>query len=75
MKISVKAHPKSKQQKIVRMDETHWEVWVSAAPDKDKANKAIIEAVSTELGIAKSNIRIVSGMTSKNKTIEIIGKA
>lgn len=71
MKIFVKAHPKSRQRKVKRIDETNWEVWVHEPPDKGKANQAVINLVSTELNIAKSKIEIVSGQTSKNKVIEI----
>lgn len=72
MKVSVKAHPKSKQSKVVRIDESHFEIWVNAAPDKGKANVAIIESLSEHLQIPKSRLSVISGATSKNKIIEIL---
>lgn len=72
MKIYVKVHPKSKQEKIKRIDESHLEVWVRQAPDKGQANQAVVEAVADFLGVSKSSVRVVSGATSRNKVLEQI---
>ncbi|MCX5687671.1 MAG: DUF167 family protein, partial [Candidatus Omnitrophica bacterium] len=40
-------------------------------PEKDKANKRVIELLAEELDIKKKNIKIVSGKTSSKKIIEI----
>ena len=71
MKIFVKAHPKSKKIEVVEKDASHYEVWVREAPDRGKANQAVIEALSEHLGVARSKLNIVSGHTSRNKIIEI----
>ncbi|MGB4058546.1 MAG: DUF167 domain-containing protein [Alphaproteobacteria bacterium] len=46
---------------------------VTAAPDKGKANKALIELLAEYLGVAKSTITIVRGETDRLKTLEIEG--
>ncbi|MBB3463559.1 DUF167 domain-containing protein [Rhizobium sp. BK377] len=46
---------------------------VSTAPEKGKANKALIALVAKSLGIAKSSISIVSGDTSRKKILRIDG--
>lgn len=46
---------------------------VTAAPEKGKANKAIIRLLSRKLGIPASRIVLSKGTTSSNKTIEIEG--
>ena len=69
MKIFVRAHPKARKAKIIRKDEAHFEIWVSEAPEGGKANRAILEALSEELGVAKSRLSLASGETSRNKTI------
>lgn len=48
-------------------------VRVSAAPERGKANSAVERVVADALGIARRSARIVSGMTSTRKTLEIIG--
>ena len=71
MKISVKAHPKSKQVKVVMLDSTHYEVWVRQAPDKGQANKGVIDALCDFLDFPRSRIRVFSGAASRQKIIEI----
>ena len=42
-------------------------VSVTQAPEKGKANKAIIRVLSKELGLKKSQIQLFSGETSRQK--------
>ena len=71
MKIFVKAHPKSKKIEVFQKDVSHYEVWVREAPEKGKANQAVIEALSEHLGIARSRLSVSSGHASRNKVVEI----
>ena len=71
MKISVKIHPKSKRIEVLRKDTAHYEVWVREAPEKGKANQAVIKALSDHLGVPPSRLIISSGHASRNKIIEI----
>ncbi len=72
MKIFVKAHPKSRHPRVVKKDETHYEIWVSEAPEDGRANRAVLDALSEKLGIRKSSLSVIYGQTSKNKIVEII---
>lgn len=47
---------------------------VTAVPEDGKANEALIKLLSKELGLAKSSIRIVSGLTDRNKTLYLSGE-
>ena len=47
-------------------------VYVTTAPEKGKANNAVLELLSKTLDLPKRNIIIVQGMTTRNKIIEII---
>ena len=71
MKIFVKTHPKSKKIEVLRKDATHYEVWVREAPEKGKANQAVIEALSDHLGVPRSRLSVSSGHASRNKVVEI----
>lgn len=44
---------------------------VTAPPDKNKANDALIALLAKEWNIPKSSIRIARGGTSRKKTVEI----
>jgi uncharacterized protein (TIGR00251 family) len=46
---------------------------VTAPPDKGKANEALIALVARAFAVPKSSVKIVSGDTSRLKTLEIAG--
>ena len=71
MKVFVKTHPKASKVRVLAKDTDHYEVWVREAPEKGKANQAVIEALSAHLGIARSRLTVTSGHASRNKVIEI----
>ena len=48
-------------------------VRVTAAPDKGKANAAVISLLAKKLGIAKSRLTLVKGEADRNKTFQITG--
>jgi len=48
-------------------------VKVTAAPDKGKANAAIIKLLAKEIGLPKSALRVTAGDTSRLKSIMIAG--
>ena len=49
-------------------------VRVRAAPDKGEANRATEATVAAWLGMAKSNVAVVAGGTSRLKSLEIAGE-
>ena len=71
MKISVKVKPNSKQQKIEKSADGSLIVRLKSPPVDGKANKELISLLSQKYNIAKSQISIESGLSSKNKLIEI----
>ena len=48
---------------------------VKAAPDKGKANAAVIALLAKALGVPKSAVTLVSGDTARLKTVQIDGNA
>ena len=48
-------------------------VKVTAAPDKGKANAAVISLLAKKLGVAKSMLTLVKGETDRNKTFQFTG--
>jgi|GEM_PF-1414384 len=47
-------------------------IGVRSKPLKNKANEEIIKKLAKHFGIPSSDLRIVGGKRSKNKTVEII---
>lgn len=72
MLINIVAHPNSRKQRVDQDIFGHIHVHVKAPPLEGKANEAVIEALSDHYSVAKSNIRLISGNTSKLKKLEII---
>ncbi|WP_416899974.1 MAG: DUF167 domain-containing protein [Minwuia sp.] len=48
-------------------------VKVTAAPEKGKANKAVIKLIAKRLGVASGAVEVVQGETARLKTLQISG--
>ena len=71
MRLNIKVIPKAKREKLVKEDNMI-KAYVKAAPEKGRANKAVIELVAREYGARKSDVVIVTGLTSRNKIVEVL---
>lgn len=71
MRIYLKAKPGAKKNKVSRIDDSHFRVWVKEMPVRGRANKAVTEALAGYLKVPKSRIKIISGETSRQKIAEI----
>ncbi len=71
MRLTVKAHPRSKRERVAQTGEAAYEIWVRPALEDGKANAAVIAALAEHLGVAKSRLVIVRSQTARIKTIWI----
>lgn len=71
MKISLKVKPNSRENSVKELENGIFEVKVSVPPEKGKANERVIELVAKHLKIPKTKIEIISGLSSKQKIMEI----
>ena len=71
MRVSVTVIPKSSRNAIEKLEEGIYKVWVTTVPQKGSANKAVIEILAKEFGVAKSLIELVSGHRDKRKIFDI----
>lgn len=67
MKIFVKAKPRSKEERVEKIDDTHFVVFVKEPPMQGKANAAITKALALHFGVSLSSVSLVSGFSSKEK--------
>ena len=72
MKIFVKARPSAREEKVEKISETNFVVWVREPPEKNKANKAIVKALAGYFSISSSGVILVAGSSSRQKIFEII---
>jgi uncharacterized protein (TIGR00251 family) len=70
-RVTVSVIPKASRQMVEWLSDTEAKVWVHAAPEKGKANKAVRQVLAKDLSIRASQVRIVSGETSRKKIVEI----
>ena len=75
MRAEVKVKPGASRNDIRKRPEGNYEAFVTAAPEKGKATEAVIKLLSDHFGIRKSGVRLVKGVTSKNKVFDIGGVA
>ncbi|TVQ83301.1 MAG: DUF167 domain-containing protein [Micavibrio sp.] len=74
LRLYIRVSPKSRRNAIIGIAEdgnggSVLKIAVSAVPENGKSNQAVIKLLSKTFGIAKSDIRIISGDTSRNKTL------
>lgn len=70
--INVKVQPRSSKQGVEVTGYT-LKVKLTAPPVDGAANKQLIEILSETLGIRKGSIRIIRGISSRDKVVEIEG--
>ncbi len=71
MKITVHAHPLASEEKIEKITENEYRVYVKKPPVQGRANKAIVKLLAQYFSVELSDVRIVIGYTSRHKIIEI----
>jgi uncharacterized protein (TIGR00251 family) len=71
--IEVKVEPRSSKKGIAGVLDDILKVKLTAPPVEGEANEQLIEVIAEAAGVRKSSIRIVRGLSSKRKTIEIKG--
>ncbi len=72
MLISVKVVPNSRKPSVDGSD-GNYRVKIDAMPRENAANVRLIELLAAHFKVSKSSIRIVRGMRSRVKSVEIIG--
>jgi hypothetical protein len=70
MKIRVKVKPNSRSEEVSREGDS-FIVRVREPPREDKANQAVIKLLAQHFGVSQSRVKILSGLRSRNKVIEV----
>lgn len=50
-----------------------WKLRVTALPERGKANEATLDMLADSLGLAATDLRLVAGHGSRDKTVEVAG--
>lgn len=72
--IEVKVEPRSSKKGIAGvMEGAVLKVKLTAPPVEGEANDQLVEVIAEALGVKKSCVRIVRGLSSKRKAVEVTG--
>lgn len=72
MIVKVMVKTKSSNPRIENFGDNNLLVYLSSEPEDNKANIELVKMLSKYYGVHWKNIKIKSGMTSKNKLVEIL---
>jgi uncharacterized protein (TIGR00251 family) len=72
-RIKVRLTPRGGRDRIEGWDGDVLRVRVAAPPVDGKANEAMLRLLAKALGVAASNVRLVSGAQSRVKVVEVEG--
>ena len=71
MKIFVTAKPNAKEERVEQIDNSHFAVSVKEPPARGRANAAIVKALAEHLNVPPSQVRMISGFSSRQKVFEV----
>lgn len=72
-KLVVKVVPKASRDELAGWIGDALKVRVSAAPERGKANAAVVAIIAATLGVPAPRVRLVAGTASERKTIAVDG--
>ena len=73
MILNIKVLPNASSNSIEGWENERLRIRIRGVPEKGKANENLIAFLAKEFGICKSQIKILSGHTSRLKRLEIEG--
>ena len=69
--LNVKVQPRSRRPGVEKTPEGGYLVRVTAAPEKGRANKEVLERLAEELGMPVSRLEIVRGASASRKIVRV----
>lgn len=73
MELQIRVRPRAGRDTVEVGDGGQVIVRVTAAPERGKANAAVVALLAKELGVAKSSVTVVRGLASRDKVVRIDG--
>ena len=73
VELQIRVRPKSRRNSVELGDAGRVTVRVTAAPERGKANAAVVALLAKKLGVPKSSVTLVRGLTSRHKVVKVDG--
>jgi uncharacterized protein (TIGR00251 family) len=75
VRFSVRVQPRASKDELVGVRDGVLRVRLRAPPVEGAANEALVTFLSDELGVSRRQVRIVSGLGSRMKIVEVDAEA
>jgi uncharacterized protein len=72
-RLRIRVSPGARRTEIVGRQGDAWKVRVAEAPERGRANEALLRLLADRLGVPRSELRLVSGQAGRDKLIELRG--
>jgi uncharacterized protein YggU (UPF0235/DUF167 family) len=72
-RIRLRVAPGSRRTELVGRHGDGWKVRVAAAPEQGRANAAVCDLIASVVDVSRSDVRVVVGVSSRDKLIEVRG--
>ena len=72
-RLRLKVSPGAARTEIAGRHGDAWKVRVSAAPDRGRANDAVVRLLAERLHVRRAAVSVVSGHASRDKVVELHG--
>lgn len=73
LRLQVRVVPGAKTAAVVGRHGAAWKVRVTAPPERGRANEAVIQLLSTRLGLSARDVTVVAGASGRDKVVELRG--
>lgn len=71
-RVPIKVIPKSGRSELKKVGNS-LKAWLKSTPSDGQANEELVRILADKLDIRKSDVKIVSGFSSRNKVVDISG--
>ena len=72
-RFTVKVHPRARRSAVTGRLGEAWKLDLTAPPAEGKANEECVRFLAELAGVPRARVRIVTGLTSRTKVVEIEG--
>ena len=72
-RVRVRVSPGARRTELVGRHGEAWKVRIAAAPERGRANDAVVDLLSRELELPRGAVSIVSGHTGREKIVLLEG--
>jgi uncharacterized protein (TIGR00251 family) len=72
-RFTVKVHPRARRSAVTGRLGDAWKLDLTAPPAEGKANEECVRFLAELTGVPRARVRIVTGLTSRTKVVEIEG--